>query len=86
MKMKMIPCSKCGAPMPELRLTKFGYSFCVSCSENNNLVGTKRGVSVQKGEGDHTWTETVIMNEEEYLKHINPDNDPEITFGIENEK
>ncbi len=81
--MKMIPCEKCGSPMPELRLTQFGYNFCVSCSEKYNLVGAKRGISVQKGEGDHTWTETVIMDEEEYKYHINPNNDPEITFGIE---
>ena len=81
--MKMIPCEKCGSPMPELRLTQFGYNFCVSCSEKYNLVGAKRGISIQKGEGDHTWTETVIMNEEEYKHHINPDGDPEIIFGIE---
>ena len=31
-KMKMIPCSQCGTPMPELRLTQYGYDFCVNCS------------------------------------------------------
>lgn len=82
--MKMIPCEKCSSPMPELRLTQFGYNFCVSCSEKYNLVGAKRGMSIQKGEGDHTWTETVIMDEEEYKHHINPDGNPEITFGVEN--
>ena len=30
--MKMITCSCCGGPMPELRLTKYGYSHCIKCS------------------------------------------------------
>ena len=67
--MKMIPCNTCGEDMPELRKTQYGYKFCVSCSENQNLVGTKRGIPVLRGQGDHTWTETVIMDEETYLKH-----------------
>ena len=33
MKLKMIPCSNCGAMMPELRLLKYGYSYCIKCSE-----------------------------------------------------
>ena len=82
-KMKMIPCIKCGTKMPELRLTKFGYEFCPSCSDKYNLVSKLRGVSVQMGEGDHTWTETVFMTEEQYKHHINPEGNPEITFGIE---
>ena len=65
-KMKMIPCIKCGSPMPELRLTKFGYNFCVNCS----TVGTKRGVPVMRGSGDHTWTETVIMEEDQYENYV----------------
>jgi len=67
--MKMILCTKCGNNMPELRKTQYGYNFCVTCSESKNLVGTKRGIPVLKGEGDHTWVETVIMDEEVYLKH-----------------
>jgi len=60
--MKMINCIKCEAKMPELRLTKYGYKVCVNCS----TVGTKRGVPVMRGSGDHTWTETIIMEEEQY--------------------
>ena len=82
----MINCPKCGNDMPELRKTKYGYGFCVSCSEKYNLVGKLRGVSVQMGEGDHTCTETVFMNEEEYKYYINPEGNPEITFGIEDSK
>lgn len=66
---KMIPCTKCGGDMPELRKIKFGYNFCVNCSDNLNLVGKKRALPIQMGEGDHSWTETVIMEESEYLKY-----------------
>jgi len=64
-KLKMIPCSKCGTAMPELRLTQYGYNFCVNCSS----VDRKCGLPVQMGTGDHTWTETVIMDKKDYLKH-----------------
>lgn len=64
-KVKMIPCIKCGNDMPELRKTLYGYNFCVNCS----TVGTKRGIPVQMGTGDHTWTETIIMEEDEYNKY-----------------
>jgi len=69
MKIEQISCEKCGNPMPKLRKTQYGYEFCVTCSEKYGLVRTKRGVSIQKGEGDHTWIETVIMDEEEYKNH-----------------
>ena len=65
MNIKMINCSKCKGDMPELRLTQYGYDFCVECS----TVGAKRGVPVQRGVGDHTWTETVIMDEDIYEKY-----------------
>ena len=55
--MKMIPCTACGAPMPELRLTKFGYKVCVNCS----TVGAYKAVSTINGEGDHTWNDIHIM-------------------------
>lgn len=61
----MILCTKCGGDMPELRLTQYGYDFCVECS----TVGAKRGVPVQRGVGDHTWTETIIMEEDTYQKY-----------------
>ena len=65
-RMKMIACAQCGSPMPELRLTKYGYDFCVNCS----TVGAKRGVPVMRGSGDHTWTETVIMEEDQYQDFV----------------
>ena len=81
MTMKMIPCPQCGEDFPELRKTTYGYNFRVNCSE----VGAKRGVPMTFGTGDHTWTETLILNEKDYLKHINPEGNPELTFGIETE-
>ena len=68
-KMKMIPCSNCGAMMPELRLTKYGYSYCVKCSEAGLGAGRKQGVPILMGEGDHTWVETVIMDAEQYEQY-----------------
>ena len=65
-RMKMIPCSQCGSPMPELRLTKYGYDFCVNCS----TIGAKRGIPVMRGSGDHTWTETIIMEEDQYQEYV----------------
>ena len=62
---EMIPCSRCKGDMPELRFTQYGYDFCVNCS----TIGAKRGIPVQMGMGDHTWTETVIMDEDVYEKY-----------------
>ena len=69
LKVKMISCIKCGNDMPELRKIKFGYNFCVNCSDELNLVGKKRALPIQMGEGDHSWTETIIMEESDYLKY-----------------
>jgi hypothetical protein len=38
---------------------------CVKCS----TTGKKGGVTVTKGEGDHTYNETIIMEPDEYLKY-----------------
>jgi hypothetical protein len=67
--MEMIPCSKCGNDMPELRKIKFGYDFCIQCSDKYNLIGKKRAITVQMGEGDHTWNETIIMSEKDFLEY-----------------
>ena len=69
MKFKMIECRSCGSEMPELRLTQYGYSFCVTCSENGKGEGMKHGIPVMMGEGDHTWIETVIMDDDQYQQY-----------------
>lgn len=54
----MIPCPKCGEPFPELRLTKFGYNFCVNCSDVDAVVG----ITTIEGSGDHTYNDIIIMD------------------------
>ena len=54
-----IECKKCGGQMPLLRKTKFGYDFCVNCSN----VSPKSGVIVQRGPGEDTWNELVFTTE-----------------------
>ena len=53
-----ISCSVCNESMPELRLTKYGYRYCVSCSTTK----PKQALNVQFGEGDHTYNETIIID------------------------
>jgi hypothetical protein len=60
--LQMIPCIACKEPMPELRLLKFGYKVCINCS----TVKAKRGVPVMFGSKDHTWTDLVVMEDNEY--------------------
>ena len=74
MKLKMIPCSNCGEPMPELRLLRAGFSYCVKCSENGLGQGKKHGIPVMMGEGDHTWIETVIMDDEQFAQYQRNEN------------
>jgi len=81
----MIPCPRCGDDFPELRKTQYGYDFCVNCS----TVDTKRGMSVTYGSGDHTWTETIIMDQSTYNKQLSDfkqdlnDDEHIVELGIE---
>ena len=84
MKLKMIECPKCGADMPELRLTQYGYNFCVDCS----TVGAKKGVSVVRGTRDHTWNEIEIVEEKDYIAETDwrdelDDDEHVVELGIE---
>lgn len=84
MELKMIKCTKCGADMPELRLTQYGYDFCVNCS----TVGAKKGVPVVRGTGDHTWNEIEIVEEHEFIKETDwrdelGDDEHVVELGIE---
>lgn len=58
--MEQIKCSRCGDDMPKLRLDKFGYNFCVNCSDVIPKVGRIRVV----GEGDYTATELDILDQD----------------------
>ena len=84
MELKMIKCTKCGADMPELRLTQYGYDFCVNCS----TVGAKKGVPVVRGTGDHTWNEIEIVEEQDYVPEVDwrdelDDDEHIVELGIE---
>lgn len=56
--LKMIPCPKCGEDFPELRLTQYGYNFCVNCSTTEKKVG----ITTVEGSGDHTYNDLIIMD------------------------
>ena len=60
--MKMIRCSKCEDEMPELRLTRFGYDFCVNCSTEKPKVA----MSVTGGSGDHTYNTNQVLTSDQY--------------------
>ncbi len=62
-KLKMIPCPKCGNPFPELRLTQYGYNFCVDCSDVESVVG----ITTVEGSGDHTYNDIIIMDRKKAL-------------------
>jgi hypothetical protein len=62
-KIKMIPCPKCGEPMPELRKTEFGYNFCVNCSTVDKVVG----ITTVEGSGDHTYNDIIIMDQDKFI-------------------
>lgn len=53
--------------MPELRKIKFGYNFCINCSN----VGTYKAVSTINGEGDHTWNDIQIVKDDFHMESEN---------------
>lgn len=56
----MIKCSRCKNDMPKLRLTTYGYDFCINCSD----VKPKVGRVVVLGEGDYTVTELEVVEQD----------------------
>lgn len=65
--MEQIECVKCKKDMPKKRFELFGYSHCINCS----VETPRRGVSFSLGVGEDTWTETIIMSDEQYKKYQN---------------
>jgi len=57
---EQIDCNSCGAKMPKLRLTLYGYDFCTKCS----TVKPKVGRTLTLGEGDHTWNDLEILDQD----------------------
>lgn len=62
----MKKCISCGDNIHPKRLEILpNTTRCVACSTTDR----KAGVTVTKGEGDHTYTETIIMERDEFLKY-----------------
>ena len=60
--MEMIDCVRCGAAMPKLRLTKFGYDFCINCSTER----PKKAINITGGSGDHTYNTIEVVTSDQY--------------------
>lgn len=64
--LEMISCKCCGQPMPKLRLELYGYDFCIKCS----TVKPKVGRTLVLGQGDHTWNDLEILDQDVAKKVI----------------
>jgi hypothetical protein len=63
----IVECLGCGEAIHPKRLEILpNTKHCVTCSD----VGRKRGVTVQRGEGDHSYTDVVIMEEKQFIQYI----------------
>ena len=63
----IVECLGCGEQIHPKRLEILpNTKHCVQCSD----VGRKRGVTVQRGEGDHSYTDVVIMEEKQFIQYI----------------
>jgi len=61
----MKKCIVCGNEIHPKRLEILPTATrCVSCSNTKQ----KAGITVTKGEGDHTYNETIIMEQDEYIR------------------
>ena len=64
-------CIKCGEIIPEGRLKAIPTAkTCVNCSG----VQKKGVVTIMKGEGDHTWIETIHLEHDDYKAYIEAEN------------
>jgi hypothetical protein len=61
----MTKCIHCGEEIHPKRLEILpSAKTCVACSTTSK----KGGLTIMKGTGDHTWIETIPMEQEEYQK------------------
>lgn len=59
-------CTGCNQPIHPKRLEILPTATqCVACS----TTGKKAGITVTKGEGDHTYNETIILEHEDFIKY-----------------
>jgi hypothetical protein len=62
MQLEMIPCPKCGNDFP-LKRKELGYHVCINCS----TVKPKVAITTVEGEGDHTWNDIIIMDQDQAM-------------------
>jgi len=63
----IVECLGCGDQIHPKRLEILpNTKYCVNCSD----VSRKRGVTVQRGEGDHSYTDVVIMEEKQFIRYM----------------
>ena len=66
----MKKCISCGDDIHPKRLEILpNATRCVACSTTDR----KAGITVMKGEGDHTYVETIIMERDEFIKYQEAD-------------
>ena len=59
-------CIGCKQPIHPKRLEVLpNTTRCVACS----TVNKKSGITITRGEGDHTYNETIIMEHDEFIKY-----------------
>lgn len=61
-KLIMIKCPTCKNPFP-LKRRELGYKVCINCSTEKPKVA----VSTLNGQGDHTWNDVLIMDQDQYV-------------------
>ena len=67
----MTNCIKCNNEIPEGRLKALpNAKTCINCSG----IQKKGSITVMKGEGDHTWVETIHLEHEDYKAYIEAEN------------
>ena len=60
-------CTGCGEPIHPKRLEIMpNTTRCVACS----TVQKKGAVTIMKGEGDHTWIETIQLEHDDFVKYM----------------
>jgi len=70
---------KCGVQIPTARLKILPNTrTCVNCSD----AKAKIPVIVQRGEGDHTYTETVILEHDDYVHYMEEETKMRKRMGI----
>lgn len=58
-KLEMIKCPNCREDFP-LKRKELGYNICINCSQEKPKVA----VSTVNGQGDHTWNDVIIMDQD----------------------